>query len=164
MSVSQHVFYEQGQPTSQEQDAWPDLKVPVAASLPRVAPGIYEARTVDVKSRTTFRRRCLVLYFDVYQGSFESGLILARLPMYFRLPVNGHRLWSTSKLARLFDLLDSRKIRMDRLPMNALRNKLWRVEVGDVTTSAEHNHNGQPRPLHERQRYSVVRAVLERLA
>lgn len=119
---------------------------------------------MDLKTFSVFKRRCLMLHFDVYAGSFETGQILARLPMFFRLPPAGCPLRPTTKLARLFDLLSPRRTRRDRLPLDALRNKLWRVEVGDVRTGAEHNEHGEPRPLHEHQRYSVIRAVLERLA
>jgi hypothetical protein len=127
-------------------------------------PGPYEARSADLTTFTAFRRRSLVLYFDLYRGLAEHGIVLARVPMFFRLPSAGRPLRPTSKLARVFDLLAPRTRRLDRLPLETLRGKLWRVEVGDVRTSADHTAAGEPRPLHEQQRYSVVRAVLERLA
>ena len=79
--------------------------------------------------------------------------------MYFRLPEPGRPLSPTSKLARVFDLvLGPRKVRLDRLPMRHLKHKLFRVVVGTV----EHDHEGRPLPTENQ--YSVIRAVLERLA
>ncbi len=111
-----------------------------------------------------YRRRCLALLFDIYAEPFEAGIVLARIPMYFRLPAHGRRLSMSSKLMRLFALLGPLPRRLDRLPMNTLRHRLWRVEVGDVGVSSEPDGQGRPRPLHTTQRYSVVRAVVERIA
>src|SRR5437868_6791317 len=122
--------------TPPDGDVWPDLTgVRVDPSRVRIAPGIYEARSAQLEAFTAFRRRCLALYFDIYDGSFADGHVVGRVPMFFRLPPNGKRLAPSSKLARLFDLLQPRRRRLDRLPMNELRDKLWRVRVGDVTTS-----------------------------
>ena len=67
------------------------------------------------------------------------------------------RLSPTSKLARLFGLLGV-PLRGGRLPLDLLRNKLWRVRIGDALKDAA----GDPLPLPNR--YSVVKAILERLA
>lgn len=146
-----------------DHESWPDLSVRAAPRPPRIKAGVYEARSVDLKSFTAYRRRCVSLHFDVYAPNFVDGTVLARLAMYCRLPASGHRLSPSSKLARLFDLVGYQG-RRDRLPMNLLRNKLWRVEVGDVRCSADADDTGRPRPLADAQQYSVVRAVVERLA
>ena len=54
--------------------------------------------------------------------------------------------------------------RRDRVPLRTLENKLWRVEVVDVTKSHDLGTDGKPRPLAKSQQYSKIGAVLERLA
>lgn len=147
-----------------DEGLWPDLRVVLEAPRPRIAPGLYEARSVDLKTFSVFRRRCLALYFDVYEGEAVGGRVIARVPMYFRLPRLDRPLRSSSKLARVFQLVNPSARRRDRLPLNVLRSKLWRVEVGDVAEGSERDERGHGRALHQAQRYSIVRAVLERLA
>jgi hypothetical protein len=137
-------------------DTWPDLKIQVGPSLVRIEPGEYEARSADLTSFKAFRRRILRLDFDVFRGPASDGILVARLP-YF-MPVPERRLSQASKLFRLFLLLGVQPARSGRLPLNLLRAKLWRVEVGD----AEKDAAGAPLP--PPLRYSVVKRVTERLA
>jgi len=144
---------------------WPDLEgIQVEPSRDRILPGDYVARSVRLEPFIAFRRRSLAIWFDIYKGTFEQGEIIAHVPMYFRLPDKGGRLGPSSKLARTFDLIQPRTRRRDRLPMNVLRNRLWLVEVGDCVTGAPHERQRQGRSLHERQVYSVIRAVKEHIA
>jgi hypothetical protein len=144
---------------------WPDLPIGVEEDLPRIHPGEYLARSVDVKTFVAFRRRCLAIRFEIMAGPLGAATVVARgVPMYFRLPPRGQRLGRTSKLVRMFALLGPLPARLDRLPMRTLQHRLWRVDVGDVVAGAEQDGTGRHRPLHERQRYSVVRAVLEHIA
>lgn len=169
LSVGQHnqadSALRQGLSEPGPNDRWPDLKIRVAPARPRIEAGVYVARTVGLEAFSAYKRKCVALFFDVYASAFEAGVILARVPMYFRLPPEGRRLSPSAKLVRLFDLLGPRPQRLDRLPLNSLRDKLWKVEVGDVSVGGGvHDSRGRPRPLHEAQRYSVIRCVLERLA
>jgi hypothetical protein len=158
-------------PVEADEEAWPDLAVPVEPSLPRLEPGDYVARSVSVDRFELHRwGRRLVVWFEIYSASPDrpGSTRLARLPSYFRLPDGRRALKPTAKLARLFDLLGPRPKRLDRLPLNQLRHRLWLVRVRDVQVCGERNDvatdRGGQRPLHQRQFYSVVAAVLEHLA
>jgi hypothetical protein len=140
----------------------PDFIRLARAPVPRLQAGYYEARSTSLRRARTYQRPYIEAWFDIFDGPAVNGQILARLPCYFRLPDNG-RLAPSSKLFRWIQLLGS-PIRRDRIPLRSLLFKLWRVEVGDVTTGADAGPDGQHRALHERQRYSVVRVVIERLA
>ena len=138
---------------------WPDLGIAAQPSFPRIPAGRYQARTADLRTFVAFRRRILRLDVDVFRGEALNGVVLARLPLFFRLPDHGRPLSPSSKLARLYDLIvGPRVLRHDRLHLRVLRGKLLLVEVNDVTK------DGEGRPLADHSRYSVVRAVLERLA
>jgi hypothetical protein len=143
---------------------WPDLKVPAAPTLARIPPGSYEAVTVGLDAFSVFQRRALALWCDIYSGSaLDGGTVLARIPAYFRLPQPGRPLSPSSKLCRLFDLVGPRPRRLDRLPMQKLRGKLFRVEVGDVVLTSEKGPDGQQRPMAAENVYSVIRTFVERL-
>lgn len=147
-------------------EAWPDLKISASASFARIPPGRYQARTVELSSFSVFHRRALTLWCEIYHGdALSRGAVLARIPAYFRLPPVGRPLSPASKLARLFDLvLGPRPKRLDRLPMNKLRGKLFVVEVGDVVVTSEKGPDGRPRPLPNPNVYSVIKAFVERVA
>lgn len=147
-------------------DDWRDLEYPVGKSLTRVSPGIYLARTVDRRVIDCYKRRSLVLHFDLFESDEPTSNVIARVPGYYRLPARqGKPISATSKLARLFDVvLGPRTYRLDRLPMNALRHKLLHVEVGDCRTSSTQDDEGRHRGLHDSCVYSVVRSVLDRVA
>jgi hypothetical protein len=107
-----------------------------------------------------------VIRFDIFDQNPLDGEahIVAQLPWYATIP-DGRRptISATSKLARLLDLLgpgDPRRLarRSDRVPLGALRHRLWRVEIADVVADRDQH------PLHPVQRYSIVRAVLEHVA
>lgn len=148
-----------------DSDDWPDLQIRTEARRPRIRPGVYQARSAALEAITIFRSRRLVLFFDVFEGEYSVGPVLARIPYYLRLPERGRALGQSSKLARLFGLARIPITRRDRLPMNALRAHIWLIEVGDVTTSHEKNPlTGQPRVLPEELWYSAVRFVRERMA
>jgi hypothetical protein len=137
-----------------------DLVVKVPAPRPRITPGSYEARSVSLTKFSAFNRMNLELGFDVFQGPAVNGVVLARIPLYTRLP-GPKGLSPNSKLARLFHLLhhgSATPTRWGRLPLAALRNKLWRVVVAD----AEKDVNDETLP--EKLRYSVIQQVVERLA
>ena len=151
-----------------EAAAWPDsLNVPIEPSRPRIAPGVYVARSVRAeKFELRGWGRRFVLWFDVFERDpLDSATrTLARVPAYFRLPI-GRPLRATSKLARVLDLVDRRSRRLDRIPLRVLRDRLWRVEVRDVVTTSEKNRDGSGnRPLQQSQQYSVVSEILEHLA
>lgn len=148
-----------------DREDWPDLEIRTAAPRPRIHPGVYQATSATLEAITVFRARRLVLSFDVFEGDYSAGRVLARVPLFIRLPDKGRPLAPSSKLARLFNLAGASITRRDRLPMNTLRAHLWLIEVGDVTTSHEKDPmTGQPRVLPEALRYSVVRFVRERMA
>lgn len=140
-------------------DEWEDLAVRVPAPRPRIAPGVYEARSATLRKFTAFKRLNLEIGFDCFRGDAPHGVILARVPLFVRCP-GPKGLSPNSKLARLFYLLyhSQNPPRWGRLPVSTLKHKLWRVLVGDATK----NTAGEdlPEPL----RYSVITQILERLA
>jgi len=142
---------------SQVDAAWAHVEVRLPPPRPRVEPGIYQAISVSLTPFNAYDRRNLELGFDVFQGDATDGVLLARLPMFLRLP--GKRgLSPNSKLARLLYVLGVKPTRWTRVDLNVLRGKLWSIEVGDAdrdTTNA-----GLPAGL----AYSVVKRVISRLA
>jgi hypothetical protein len=142
-------------------EEWADVAYKIPAPLPHIPPAAYQARSVALKRRDAFKRSTLVLEFDVYRGDYMHNVVLAPLPMYVRLPgaagVSPH-----SKLARLFHVFYFGGQTLprwgSRLPLNVLKNKLWRVEVADADQDSE------GRDLPEATKWSVVVQVLERLA
>jgi len=137
--------------------------VAIARPFRRIPAGLYEARSMTIRRRTAFKRTYLEAFFEVFDGPAVAGRILGRVPAFFPLPAGGRELAPSATLSRWLQLLGT-PTRRDRVPLRTLENKLWRVEVGDVTTSRDRGLDGRPRPLPELQRYSKVIAVLERLA
>jgi hypothetical protein len=137
--------------------------VALAQPFRRILPGTYEARSMTVRRRTAYRRTYLEVFFQVFDGPAVAGRVLGRVPAFFPLPAGGRELSPSAALTRWIQLLGVPS-RRDRVPLRTLENKLWRIEVGDVTTSRDRGLDGKPRPLPEPQRYSKVTAVLERLA
>jgi hypothetical protein len=148
-------------PIGEATDDWrDDIVVKVAAPRPRLTPGSYEARSVSLTKFNAFNRLNIELGFDVYEGRAERGVVLARIPLYARLP-GARGLSANSKLARLFHLLHhgaATPPRWGRLPLSQLRHKLWRVIVADAMKDTNDEE------LPERLRYSVIQQVVERLA
>lgn len=136
-------------------DYWPDLRIELAPRLLRIEPGDYQARSVAVHPFRAFKRRNLRLDFEIYEGEAANGVVLGRVPMFCPLPER--RLSPSAKLARLFALLGV-QLRGDRLPLEKLRYRLWRVEVGDAVKDS----TGAPLALPLR--YSVIKTVVEHLA
>jgi hypothetical protein len=151
-----------------DEAAWPDLHAATEPKRPRLEPGVYWGRSahLDTFERAGWRRRVRI-WFEILSGHPLEGEthVLATLPWYATIPA-GRRptISASSKLSRLFDLLgpaDPRRDptrRADRVPLRALRHRLWRLAVEDVTS------DGQQRPLHREQWYSIVKAVLEHVA
>lgn len=170
-TVSEKSFYDERtmsaplRVVSSQSSSSQEFEIAVAGSaLARILPARYEARSLTCSKRYSefYRREYLQIEFDVFQGPAASGDVIARLPCFFRLPHSG-RLGRKSKLYRVFQLLGV-PLRRDRLSPSALKHKLWLVEVGDVVVSSEKDLSGKQRPLHNLQRYSIVKTILERLA
>jgi hypothetical protein len=162
-------------PPAEDLGEWPDLLVSTPESPRRLPPGRYIARAVALDSFVVFERRALAVWCDVYPDGDATDLIatlvsgatpppLGRLPAYFRLPPRGRPLSRTSKLARVFDLMGRRPQRLDRLPINKLRRRVFMVQVDDVEKTSEKDVDGRQRQLPQANRYSVIRAFLEFLA
>ena len=101
---------------ARDEDDWPDLRIEVRAVRPRIAPGTYLARTVDMRAFRAFRRRCLQLDFAILAGDVGSPVI-ANLPMFFRLPPDDRKLppanrqlGGSAKLIRLFQCSHSLRL------------------------------------------------------
>jgi hypothetical protein len=139
------------------------LVIALAQPFRRIPPGTYEARSMTVRRRVAYKRTYLEAFFEVFDGPAVAVRVLGRVPAFFPLPAQGRELAPSAALSRWIQLLGTPS-RRDRVPLRTLENKLWRVEVGDVTTSRDRGLDGRPRPLPEPQRYSKVTAVLERLA
>jgi hypothetical protein len=163
VSASVHPF--------QRPDPEPDARTSDSAAgevhilqpWPRITPGIYEAVSKALTTRTAFQRRFVEALFDVYAGSVLDGRQLARLPGFFPVPHRA-RLARSSSLARWIALAGIS--RLDRIPLRALEHKHWKVRVVDVvkshlteTIDGERRHRNLPTPLI----YSKVAEVLERL-
>ena len=133
------------------------LVVAIAQPFRRLPPGIYEARSMTLRRRPGFRRTYLEAWFQIFDGPATSGRVLGRVPAFLPLPAGGRELAPSSDLVRWIQLLGVPS-RRDRVPLRTLENKLWRVEVIDVTT------NSKGRPLPQPLWYSKIGAILERLA
>jgi hypothetical protein len=131
------------------------LEVRILPPWPRIPAAIYEARSVKLRTQFAFKRRYVEALFDIYDGEFIGGRVLARLPGFFPLPALRRPLARSSALARWITLLSP--YRLDRIPLRTLEHKLWRVRVADVVTS--HARNLLSAPLI----YSKVAEVLEHL-
>ena len=135
-----------------------DFILTVEAPFPKIPPGVYEAVSTSVRRRRYHNRPYLEALFDIFQGHIEDGVLLARgVPAFFSMPRDGQPLGRSSRLARWIQLLDP-KLRLDRVPLRALKQKFW---LGQVVTVDE---DGQQQPLSAGNQYSKVAAVLERLA
>jgi hypothetical protein len=163
VSASVHPF--------QRPDPEPDARTSDSATgevhilqpWPRITPGIYEAVSKTLTTRTAFQRRFVEALFDVFDGPVTNGRQLARVPGFFPIP-NRARLARSSSLARWIALADI--ARRDRIPLRTLEHKAWKVRIVDVTTShltetvnGERRRRILPTPLI----YSKVAEVLERL-
>jgi hypothetical protein len=137
-----------------ETTTWPDLALAVAATPARIRAGVYDGHSVTLHTFRAFGRRSLRIDFNIFEGGYERGVVIAKIPAFFRVPEGS--LASSSKLARLLDLVEPRARRQHRIKIDVLRDKLFRVEVGDVLKGA--NAEALTRS------YSVVRQVLERIA
>jgi hypothetical protein len=135
-------------------EGW-DIEVEVPAPAPRLEPGEYEAKSRLCRRISRYSRTVLEIDFDVYEGAFVEGRVLARLPLYLN--------WSKqpsakSKLGRLLLCGGLQPVRGRPVTLQALEDKAWRVRVID----AQHTQDGTP--LTEMTRYSLIDDVLERLA
>ena len=133
------------------------LVVAIAQPFRRIPPGAYEARSMTLRRRHAFKRTYLEAWFQVFDGPATAGRVLGRVPAFLPLPAGDRELAPSSDLVRWIQLLGVPN-RRDRVPLRTLENKLWRVEIIDVTTTRK------GRPLPESQQYSKIGAVLERLA
>jgi hypothetical protein len=137
---------------------WDDVDVKLSPKRPRIAPGFYEAKTVALRRFRAFDRENLELGFDVYAGAVTDGVVLARIPKFFRRPAKGKPLPPSSDLACLFYRVGLTPRKVTAASMKALRHKVWRVQVGDA------EHDSRQRFIADGERYSVIKRVLERLA
>jgi hypothetical protein len=125
---------------------------------PKIPPAVYEAVSTAVRRRRYHNRLFLEALFDIFDGPIVNGVVIARsVPGFFNLPNDGRRLGRSSRLARWIQLLGP-GMRQDRVPVQTLTEKYWRVRV--VTVDVD----GQQQPLSAANQYSKVAAVLERLA
>lgn len=139
-------------------ECWTTVSVRVAPPRPSITPGPYWGRSVAAKTYKAFDRTILELGFDIFDGNPGDGAVLARLPMFIRLPPAGAKLSPNSRLASMLYMLGQvRGERVTSQNLDILRFKLWRVEVGDT----KQDHTGSIKDS-EIQSYSVVRRVLAR--
>jgi hypothetical protein len=121
-------------------------------------PGAYWGRSVSLRKYEAFDRPVLELGFDIYEGEPAASVVLARLPMFIRLPRSGDRLSPNSRLAMMLYMLS--QVRGDKIraqSLDVLRSKLWRVEVDDT----RQDHSGKLKDTNI-EPYSVVRRVVAR--
>jgi hypothetical protein len=133
------------------------LVVAIAQPFRRFAPGTYEARSMTIRRRSHYKRAYLEAWFQVFDGPATGGRVLGRIPAFFPLPAASRELAPSSNIVRWIQLLGVPS-RRDRVPLRTLENKLWRVQVIDVT------EDRQGRPLSEPLWYSKIGTILERLA
>jgi len=137
---------------------WETIEVRVSPPRPQIAPGTYWARSVSLRKYTAFNRTILELQFDVYKAAPEDSPVLARVPMFVRLPKSGDRLSANCRLASMLRMLGL--VRSDRVQaqnLDVLRGKLWRVEVADTKQD-----QGGPLKDTDLKPYSVVRRPIGR--
>ena len=118
-----------------------------------LAPGPYIARSARIERGLAWGRPTLTARFDVFADETLSAIV-AQLPMYATLPRRQHRAPSRSKLGRWLKVAGVTD-QGGHVPVEALRYRLWRVQVGSVMQDSERQ------PLPPTERYSVVRRVLE---
>jgi hypothetical protein len=138
--------------------AWDTVSVRVPPPRPRILAGSYWARSVALRKYEAFKRPLLELGFDVYETDPAASVVLARLPMFIRLPEAGDKLSPNSRLATMLYMLG--QVRGDKIRaqnLDVLRFKLWRVEVADT----QQDHSGKLKNT-EIEPYSVVRRVVAR--
>lgn len=133
-------------------DGW-DMEIFIEP-LVHLPAGPYPARSTRITNETVWSRPTVVVDFDIFARDVLTGPRLARLPMYCPLPVGSRKLTKRSKLGHWLTVAGL-PLTARALPLEALRYKLWRVEVGDVIRDYERH------PLGDDERYSVVRRVLE---
>jgi hypothetical protein len=100
----------------------------------------------------------LELGFDVFEADPGASVVLARLPMFIRLPKGGDRLSPNSRLATMLYMLG--QVRGDKIrtqDLEILRFKLWQFEVNDT----QQDHSGKLKNT-EIEPYSVIRRVVAR--
>src|SRR4051812_4180057 len=97
-----------------DEQAWPDLPLAIAATPARIAPGMYYGRTAKLSSYRSFGRRVVQIDFEIRRAGDIDGLVLARLPCFFRVPDWGV-LAASSKLQRLLDRVEPRGRRQPRV-------------------------------------------------
>jgi hypothetical protein len=134
-------------------EGW-DIEVIVPVPAPRIEPGTYEAVTIACRRVSRYGRTVLDLDFNVYEGAFSDGRMLARLTLYLN--------WSKqpsakSKLGRLLRCGKLEPSRGRPVTLQVLEGKAWRVRVID----AKDDQDGTP--LTAAARYSIIDDVLERL-
>jgi hypothetical protein len=139
------------------------LVVSIAQPFRRVPPGIYEARSMTIRRRVAYKRTYLEAFFEIFDGSAVAGRVLGRVPAFFPLPAQGRELAPSAALSRWIQLLGT-PIRRDRVPLRTLENKLWKVEVVDVTEDRHIEPDKKHRKLPDAQHYSKIAVILERLA
>jgi hypothetical protein len=138
-------------------DHWDDVEVKLGPKRPRIAPGLYEAVSVSLRTFSAFNRENLELGFNVFDGAATDGVVLARIPKFFRKPARGKPLPPGSDLAAMFYLLGQSPRRATATNLRTLRGKLWRVEIADA------DFDSRQRKVATNESYSVVRRVVERL-
>src|SRR5262245_38320725 len=112
---------------------WEAVSVRVPPPRPRIPAGQYWAVSVTLETRQQFDRRIVEINFDVFEGDPGTSMVIARVPLFARLPPRGDRLSANSRLAVMLHMLGQvRGDRVRRESLDILRNKLWRVLVGDT--------------------------------
>jgi hypothetical protein len=142
----------------QRRDGNEDFSVSVEAPSPLIPPGVYEAVSTSARKRDCYARSYVEIRFTVFDGDLTNGAVLAvDVPGFFNLPTGRRPLGKSSKLARMIQLLDP-ELRRDRVPIRALKDKGWRVNVVTVEM------NGRQQTLPIGNRYSKIDTVMERIA
>ena len=136
---------------------WADVQVRLPPARPRITPGLYQARSASLRIFDAFNRKNLELGFDVFEGEATDGVLLARIPLFIRMP--GKRgLSPNSRLARLLYLVGPQPTRWTKVNLDMLRNKLWFVEIADTEQDSKNDK------LSPQLAYSVIRRMISRLA
>jgi hypothetical protein len=138
---------------------WDSVSVRVAPERPRIEPGTYTVASVGLRKFTAFGRRNLELLFEVYAGEPGVSPVLAKVPLFIRLPASGRALSPNSRLAVMLTMLG--RVRQDAhstSDLSVLRHKHWRVVVADTKQDSASGSLDET----EIPRYSVVRRVIAR--